>query len=92
MLSKAEIDQKFSAVKQHGEEIAEKFKAFVQDLDKSLTDGVAKKNLFNDLERASGWAHTALEDAKNAAKNLSHQREKSGVKPVDPMEDSKPAS
>jgi hypothetical protein len=80
MLSKTEIDQKFSAVKEHGEEVAAKFKAFVKDLDDTLPDSVAKRQLFNTLEVASGWAHNVLSDAEQAAQKFAHQRAKSGEK------------
>lgn len=82
MLSTTEINQKFSAVKEHGEEVAAKFKEFVQHLDSVLPDGVSKQKLVNALEEASGWAHTALADAEQAAKNALHQRAKSGEKPA----------
>lgn len=82
MLSKTEIDQKFSAVKEHGEEVASHFKDFVSKLDSLIPDVATKTKLVNALHEASGWAHTALADAETAAKNLAHQRAKSGEKPV----------
>jgi peptidoglycan hydrolase CwlO-like protein len=80
MISKTEIDQKFSAVKEHGEELAQHFKEFVQKLDGLLPDGVAKKQLVNSLQTASGWAHTALADGETELQKLSHQQAKSGEK------------
>jgi hypothetical protein len=82
MLSKTELDQKFSAAKDHGEEVAAKFKEFVLHLDGVLPDGLSKTKLMNKLEEASNWAHNALADAETAAKNLAHQRAKSGAKPA----------
>jgi hypothetical protein len=82
MLSKTELDQKFSALQTHGEAVAEKFKEFVQALDSAVPDGLAKTKLVNKLEEASGWAHTALADEETKLKNLAHQRAKSGAKPA----------
>jgi hypothetical protein len=83
-LSETEINQRFSAVKEHGEEVASAFKNFVKALDAAIPAGVAKTKLVNSLEEASGWAHHALAAAETEAKNLAHQRAKSGEKPADP--------
>lgn len=83
MLSTTEINTKFSAVKEHGEEVATAFKAFVTALDNAIPDGVAKTKLVNSLETASGWAHTALADGEAGLQKLAHLRAKSGAKPVE---------
>jgi hypothetical protein len=80
-LSETEINNRFSAVKEHGEAVATSFKAFVKSLDDAIPAGVAKTKLVNALEEASGWAHHALAAAETEAKNLAHQKAKSGVKP-----------
>lgn len=78
MLSKTEIDQKFSALKEHGEEVASEFKAFVTKLDGMLPDTVAKLKLVSALETASSWAHHALAEAETKALAATHQRLSSG--------------
>jgi hypothetical protein len=84
-LSETEINQRFSALKEHGEEIAAAFKDFVKKLDAAVPNGVSKTKLVNALETASGWAHNALADAEQEARRLTHQASKSGVKPQNPV-------
>jgi hypothetical protein len=84
-LSETEINQRFSALKEHGEEIAAAFKDFVKKLDAAVPNGVSKTKLVNALETASGWAHNALADAEQEARKLAHQASKSGVKPQNPV-------
>lgn len=80
-LSTTEIDQNFSAQQEHGQEVASHFKEFVKSLDEKLPDNLAKRKFLVALQEASNWAHTALADAEQAAKNALHQRAKSGEKP-----------
>ena len=82
MISQTDIDKLFSAEKEHGADVAEKFKAFVQSLDEAVPDGVSKTKLINALHEASGWAHNALNDAEQEARKLAHLRSKSGEKPA----------
>lgn len=81
MLNTTELEAKFGAVKEHGQELASKFKAFVLELDSVVPNGVSKTKLVNALQEASNWGHNALAEAEQAARNLAHQRAKSGEKP-----------
>lgn len=82
MISQTDLDKLFSAEKEHGADVAEKFKAFVQSLDEAIPDGVSKTKLINYLHEASGWAHNALNDAEQEARKLAHLRSKTGEKPA----------
>lgn len=90
MLSKTEIDQKFSAVKEHGEEVAAKFKEFVSALDALIPDGMEKNSILAHLRRASDQSHSALDRVEQVAKNALHQRAKSGEKPTTAPQDAPP--
>lgn len=91
MLSSNEINQKFSALKDHGKDVEAKFKEFVQALDNAIPDGTAKQKLVNSLETASNWAHHALAEAEEKAQKAASTVAKSGEKPV-VLEDAPPAA
>jgi hypothetical protein len=88
MLSAAEINQKFGALKEHGLALEAKFKEFVKALDADIPDGVAKAKLVNALETASNWGHHALAEAEEKAQKAATTVAKSGEKPAPVPSDS----
>ena len=82
-ISQTDIDKLFSAEKEHGQDVAAKFKAFVQSLDEAVPNGISKTKFVNALHEASNWAHQALADAEFETRKLAHLRSKSGEKPVE---------